>query len=145
MNLTAAFKRSALLALVATASFGATAQASVTNMTLDPTAQLSAGALHAILTGTIACAPGDSPSLSGQVIQGKNSTTGFGTATAVCDGTSHPYAVDVSTGGGFPFPFPTTFPFKAGKATAQVTASICDMWIMTCATQYVDAQIRLLK
>jgi hypothetical protein len=136
--------RSALLAVVLTAALGATAQASVTGLTLDPTAQLSPGKLHAILTGKITCAPGDSTSLSGQVIQ--QAISGYGTATAVCDGTSHPYAVDVSTNGGFPFPFPTsTGPFKAGKAIAQVTTSICDPLTFTCATKYVDGKIRLIK
>ncbi|HEV7808872.1 MAG TPA: hypothetical protein VGO80_23920 [Solirubrobacteraceae bacterium] len=150
MQLTTALKavggRSAVLALVLTAALGATAQASVTALTLDPTAQLSPGRLHAILTGAITCAPGDNPSLFGQVIQTKNKTSGSGFTTTVCDGTSHPYAVDVSTNGGFPFPFPSSGgPFKAGNAIAQVTASLCDPLTFNCVTKYVDGEIRLLK
>lgn len=137
--------RSALLALLLTAAMGATAQAAVTELTLDPTAQLSPGALHAVLTGTMTCAVGDNTSLSGQVIQGKNTSTGYGSAIGTCDGASHPYTIDVSTGGGFPFPFPSNSPFKAGKAIAQVTASICDPWVMACTTKYVDGEIRLIK
>ncbi|MDX6683844.1 MAG: hypothetical protein QOG94_3883 [Solirubrobacteraceae bacterium] len=150
MNSTTALKavgaRSALLALVLTAALGATAQAAVTGLTLDPTARMSPGALHATLAGTITCAPGDLPSFSGQILQtGKNGASGFGSATPVCDGTSQRYAIDVSTNGGFPFPFPTSGgPFKAGKAIGQVTTSICD-WMGPCVTKYVDGEIRLIK
>ena len=64
----------------------------------------------------------------------------------MCDGTSHPYTIDVSTSGGFPFPFPSGgAPFKAGNATAQVTTSICDPMTFVCTTKYVDGQIKLVK
>ena len=135
----------AALALVLVAGLGGTAQAAVTNITMDPTAQLSAGGLHATLTGTVTCDPGDTPNLSGQIVATKNEPGGFGSAHAVCDGTAQPYAIDVTTGGPFPFPGTATGPFKAGKATAQVSTSICDWWLMTCTTKYVDGEIKLLK
>jgi len=144
MNLSHAL-RPAVLAVVLAGAFCASAQAAVTNLTMDPTAQLSPGGLHALLTGTITCAPGDAPSLSGQVIGGKNETSGFGSGVATCDGTSQPYTVDVGSSGGFPFPGVTSGPFKAGKATAQVTAQICDFMTFICSTTYVDGQIKLVK
>jgi hypothetical protein len=137
--------RPAVLAVVLVGALGGSAQAAVTNLTLDPTAQLSPGALHATLTGTSACDPGDNPSVSGQIVATKTTPGGFGTTTVVCDGTSHPYAIDVSTGAPFPFPTAPSGPFKAGKATAQVTTSICDFWTFTCTTKYVDGQIKLVK
>jgi hypothetical protein len=148
MNMSHACKaarwRPAVLAVVLVGALAGTAQAAVTNLTLDPTAQLSPGALHATLTGSIACDPGDNPSFSGQIVGTKTQSGGFGSAIAVCDGTSHRYAIDVSTG--TPFPFPSaTGPFKAGKATAQVTASICDIFTYNCTTKYVDGQIKLVK
>ncbi|MEA2220017.1 MAG: hypothetical protein QOJ35_2643 [Solirubrobacteraceae bacterium] len=136
--------RPAVLAVVLVGALGGTAQAAVTNLTLDPTAQLSPGALHATLTGTITCDAGDSPSFSGQIVGSKSQPGGYGTAIAVCDGTSEPYAIDVSSSA--PFPFPTASgPFKAGKTSAQVTASICDYWTFVCTTKYVDGQIKLVK
>jgi hypothetical protein len=149
MNMSHALKsarwRPAVLAVVLVGALGGTAQAAVTNLTLDPTAQLSPGALHATLTGTITCDLGDSPSFSGQIVGSKTTPGGYGTAIAVCDGTSERYAIDVSTSAPFPFPTAPTGPFKAGKAAAQVTASICDYWTFTCTTKYVDGQIKLVK
>ena len=137
--------RPAALALVLVGALGGTAQAAVTSITMDPTAQLSPGGLHATLTGTVTCDPGDAPILSGQIVQTKNEPGGFGSTQAVCDGTAQPYAIDVSTGGSFPFPMSPSGPFKAGKATAEVSTSICDMWLMTCTRKYVDGQIKLIK
>lgn len=143
--LKAARWRPAVLAVVLAGALGGTAQAAVTELTLDPTAQLSPGALHATLTGTVTCDPGDAPTLSGQIVATKNEPGGFGSARTVCDGTSQTYAVDVSTGGGFPFPLPSSGVFKAGKANAQVSTSICDFMTWTCTTKYVDGEIRLVK
>jgi hypothetical protein len=138
--------RAAVLALVMTGALGATASAAVSQLTLDPTAQLSPGQLHAYLTGTITCDPGDSVSLSGQVVQPKGAS-GFGSTTPVCDGTPQAYKIDVG-GGGFPFPGGSGI-FKPGKASAQVTASICELppfpFPGPCSTTYTDAIIRLTK
>ena len=114
-------------------------------LTMDPTAQLSPGALHATMTGTITCDPGDNPSVSGQIVATKSEPGGYGSTMISCDGTTKPFAIDVSTGSGFPYPLSPTGPFKAGKATAQVSTSICDPWYMTCSTKYADGEIKLLK
>lgn len=141
MNVPKAFtgtrRRTAVLALVLTTALGGTALAAVSELTLDPTAALSPGHLHATLTGSVTCDPGDNGYLSGQIIQGRTAS-GYGSTQIVCDGTSHPYAVDVSAGGFFP---PT--PFKAGKANAQVTMYTCDSF--NCTPTYADAVIRLTK
>ena len=114
--------RAAIVAVAMTAALGGAAWAAVSELTLDPSAQLSPGRLHAYLTGTITCDPGDTVSLSGQVVQPK-SATGFGSTTINCDGTPQAYTIDASTGGGFPgF---SSGVFKPGKASAQVTASVC--------------------
>lgn len=136
---------SAVIAVALAGAFGGTAQASVTSLTMDPTAQLSPGGLHALVTGTITCAPGDAPYLSGQVIGGKNEPSGYGSGTATCDGTSQPFTIDVSSNGGFPFPGATTGPFKSGKAIGQVTAQICDYFVFTCSSTYVDGRLTLVK
>lgn len=149
MNLSHALKAArlstAVVAVSLAGALGGSAQAAVTNLTMDPTAQLSPGGLHALLTGTITCAPGDAPSLSGQVIGGKNEQTGFGSGAATCDGTSQPYTIDVTPNPGFPFPGTPIGPFKAGKATAQATAQICDWMTFICSTTYVDGQIKLVR
>jgi hypothetical protein len=139
----------ALLAVFMTGAFAGAASAAVSQLALDPTAKLSPGRLHAYLTGTITCAPGDNASLSGQVVQ-PDSSSGFGSATPVCDGGERAYTVDVSTGGGFPGS--STGIFKPGKASAQVTSSVCipfpfpDPFLFPgCSTVYTDAIIRLQK
>jgi hypothetical protein len=146
MNVLNAFKgrrrRTAILALVLTAGLGGTALAAVSNLTLDPTAALSPGRLHATLTGRVTCDPGDNAFLNGQIVQPKNAS-GFGSAQAVCDGTSHPYAIDVSSGGFFPGS--ASGVFKAGKANAQVSMYVCDPLGPICTPKYTDAVIRLTK
>lgn len=141
--------RAAVLAVVMTGALGGVASASVSQLTLDPTAQLSPGRLHAYLKGTITCAPADNVSLSGQVVQ-PDSATGYGYTNYVCDGTAQTYMVDVSAGGGFPGG--STGVFKPGKASAQVTSSICNLPTFPlpepypfpgCTTTYTDAIIRL--
>ncbi len=133
--------RPAILALALTGAFATTASAAVTEVSIDPTAQLSPGHLHATMTGSITCEPGDNPFMSGQVVQSKNAS-GFGSTNAVCDGTSQPWAIDVPSTGVFG---PAAI-FKAGKASAQVTTSSCDpMMPWICTSKYVDAVIRLVK
>lgn len=146
MNMLNAFKgrrlRTAILALVMTGALGGTALAAVSNLTLDRTAALSPGRLHATLTGTVTCDPGDSAFLNGQIVQTRNAS-GFGSTQAVCDGTSHRYAIDVSIGGFFPGT--PAGVFKAGKANAQVSTYICDPFTPICTPKYTDAVIRLKK
>jgi hypothetical protein len=132
--------RAAALGLVAAAGMAASASAAVTNLTLNDTAPLSPGMMHATLSGTIACDPGDSPYLYGTIAQSKGAS-GFGSATVSCDGSPHAYSMDVSSGG----PFGASGVFKPGKASAQVTTSTCDPLTWLCTTKYVDAQIRLTK
>jgi hypothetical protein len=132
--------RPLVLALALTGAGATTASAAVSDLTLDPTAQLSPGHLHATLTGSITCDFGDNPFISGQIAQPKGAS-GFGSTQAVCDGTTQPFAIDVSSG-----IFGPAGVFKAGKASAQVSTSSCDPtmpWM--CTTQYVDAVIRLTK
>jgi len=139
-------RRAATLAAIATAGVAGTASAAVTQLTIDPVAQLSPGQLHAYLTGTVTCDPGDSVSMSGQVVQSKGAS-GFGFGTGpTCDGTPQPYTIDVG-GGGFPFPGITSGVFKPGKASAQVTASVCAPFPFPapCSTMSKDAMIRLAK
>ena len=149
MNLSHALKAArvspAVLAVVLAGAFAGSAQAAVTSLTMNPTAQLSPSGLHAVVTGTITCAPGDATNLYGQVIGGKNEPSGYGSGTATCDGTSQPFTIDVSSNGGFPYPGATTGPFKAGKAIGQVTAQICDYFVLSCSSTYVDGQVKLVK
>jgi len=138
--------RVTILAVVMIGVLGGTASAAVSQLTLDPSAQLSPGQLHAYLTGTITCDPGDNVSLSGQVVQSRGAS-GFGfTPTPVCDGTPQAYRIDVG-GAGFPFPGSSSGIFKAGKASAQVTASVCEPFPFPgpCSTTSTDAIIRLKK
>jgi len=140
------YGRATIVAVVLTAAFAGTASAATSQLTIDRTAQLSPGHLHAYLTGTITCDLGDSVSLSGQVVQSKGAS-GFGFAPApVCDGTPQAYTIDVG-GSGFPFPG-TSGIFKPGKASAQVTASICapspfPFPFPTCSSTSTDAIVRL--
>jgi len=131
--------RPALLALALTGAFATTASAAVTQLSIDPTAQLSPGLLHATLTGSITCDNGDYPYISGQVVQ--KSTSGFGSTNAVCDGSAQPFSIDVSSG-----IFGGGGAFKPGMANAQVSTSICDPWFAwPCTTTYADDVIRLVK
>jgi len=133
--------RPALLALVLTVALTGTASAAVTQLTMHPTAKLSPGHLHAILTGTVTCDPGDNLLINGQIVQ-PQTASGFGFANASsCDGTPQAFAVDVSTGGIFGAPGV----FKPGKASAQVSTSICDPGTMLCSSKYTDGMIRLVK
>jgi hypothetical protein len=136
-----------LLTILATAAFAGSASAAVSELTLDRTAALSPGHLHAYLTGTITCDMGDMVSLSGQVVQPKGASGyGYTTTPPVCDGTPQPYTVDVG-GGAFPFPGSTSGAFKPGKASAQVTASVCEPFPFPggCSAMSTDAMIRLVK
>ena len=136
-----------LLAVLATGAFAGPASAAVSQLTLDPTAKLSPGHLHAYLTGTITCDAGDMVSLSGQVVQSKGANGyGYAATPPVCDGTPQPYTVDVG-GGAFPFPGSTSGAFKPGKASAQVTASSCAPFPFPggCSSTSTDAMIRLVK
>jgi hypothetical protein len=139
------YGRAAVLAVVMTGALGGTASAAVRQLTLDPSAQLSPGRLHAYLTGTITCDPGDNVSLNGQVVQPKNAS-GFGSTPPICDGTPQAYTIDVAAGGGFPG---ASGIFKPGKASAQVTAFVCDppfpFPFGNCTTTFTDAIIRLEK
>jgi hypothetical protein len=130
--------RAGILVLGLTAALAGSASAAVSELTIDSTAKLSPGQLHATLTGTVTCDPGSTALLSGQIVQPKNAS-GFGSTTVACEGTSQPYAIDVSTGGFFG---PAAV-FKPGKARAQVSTSECDPVTWTCTTQYTDATIRL--
>ena len=131
--------RPALIALALAGAGAAPASAAVTDLSMDPTAQLSPGHLHATLTGSITCDSGDNPFISGQILQPKGAS-GFGSAQVVCDGTSQPFAIDVTSG-----IFGATGVFKAGKASAQVSTSSCDPITWLCTSKYVDGTIRLLK
>jgi len=142
--------RAAILAVLMTGALAGTASAAVSQLTLDASAHLSPGRLHVYLTGTITCDAGDDVSLSGQVVQPKNAS-GFGSTTFPCDGGPKPYTIDASAGGGFPgF---SNGVFKPGKASAQVTPSICTPspdpspfpFPICTTTPFTDAIIRLEK
>ena len=66
-------------------------------MTIDPTAKLSPGRLHATLTGSVSCDNFAGPtSLNGQIVQ-PGGTGGYGFIAVACDGTPHLFTMDVST------------------------------------------------
>ena len=132
--------RAAVLALVLTGALAASAAAAVSELTLDPTAQLSPGRLQATLTGTVTCDPGTTAFLNGQIVQPKN-TSGFGFTQVTCDGTAQAYAIDVRAGGFFG----SGGVFKAGKASAQVSTFQCDPVTFMCTLKSTDAIIRLKK
>jgi hypothetical protein len=143
--------RAAILAVVMTGALGGVASAAVSQLRLDPSAQLSPGRLHAYLTGTITCDPADNISLSGQVVE-PDSANGYGYTTHVCNGTPQTYTIDVASGGSFPGG--STGIFKPGKASAQVMSLICNLPpspspspdpfpFPTCSMTYTDAIIRL--
>ena len=136
--------RSAILAIALAGALTTTASAAVTDLAIDDEAQLSPGMLHATLTGSVRCDPGDFfpyyNSLSGQISQPKGGG-GFGSSVPTCDGTMQPFSIDIASGG----PFGGSAPFKAGKASAQVSTSTCDPFTFLCTSQYVDAVIRLKK
>jgi hypothetical protein len=131
--------RAAALGLVAAAGMAGTASAAVTTLTMNDTAPLSPGMMHATLSGTIACDPGSSPFISGQIVQSKGAS-GFGSTAVTCDGTTQAFSIDVTSG-----IFGPTGVFKAGKASAQVSTSTCDPFTWVCTSKYVDGQIRLTK
>jgi hypothetical protein len=141
--------RAAILAVLMTGALGGVASAAVSQLRLDPSAQLSPGRLHAYLTGTITCDPDDNVSLSGQVVE-PDSANGYGYTTYVCNGTPQTYTIDVASGGSFPGG--STGIFKPGKASAQVSSSICNLPsspdpfplpFPICSMTYTDAIIRL--
>jgi hypothetical protein len=140
--LTGARSRTALLALVLTGVLAGTAAAAA-GLTIDGTAPLSPGRLHATLSGSITCNSGSSTYLSGQISQTKGGS-GFGSTQITCTGSPQAYTIDVGASG---FPFGGSgAPFKAGKASAQVSYSTCtDPFFPICTTQYTDAIIRLKK
>jgi hypothetical protein len=126
----------AILALVLTGAVAGSAAAAISELTLDPTAQLSPGRLHATLTGTVKCDAGTNTFLNGRIVQPRN-TSGFGSVSIVCDGTTQKYAIDVSTSG------PGVF--KPGKANADVSSFQCDPPDFVCKTIFTDARITLLR
>jgi hypothetical protein len=147
--------RAGILAVIVTGMLGATAWGSATT-TIGPTAQLSPGHLHAYMTGTVTCEVGKTVSLSGQVVQSKG-VSGFGYANLDCNGTSQAYTIDASGAGGFPGGLPGTgVVFKPGKASAGLTATVCDPFVFPdptfpfptlpfCESTSSDAMIRLVK
>ena len=131
--------RAAVLAVVLTGALAASASAAVSELTIDPTAQLSPGRLQATLTGTVTCDPGTTAFLDGQIVQAKNAS-GYGYTQVTCDGTAQAYAIDVRAGGFF-----SPGVFKAGKASARVSTFHCDPLTWRCSTLSTDAIIRLTK
>jgi hypothetical protein len=106
-------------------------------ITIDPTAKLSPGRLHATLTGSVSCDNFGGPtSLSGQIVQ-PGGASGYGFATVACDGTPHLYTIDVNAGMGM-----LSGVFAPGPASAQVSQSMCGP--MGCDTAYTDAIIDLV-
>ena len=80
------------------------------------------------------------------MLRGTGAGSGFAATPPVCDGTPQPYTIDVG-GGSYPFPGGASGVFKPGKASAQVTASVCtwDQFPNPCSTMSTDAIIRLSK
>lgn len=127
-------RRAAILALILTGSLAGGAYAAVSDLTMDRTAALSPGRLHATLTGSITCSDKSTVGLNGQIVQSRN-RSGYGYTTVTCNGKSQEYTIDVSGGG----------VFKPGDASAQVSTYECDPVTWNCTTKYIDAMIRLKK
>jgi hypothetical protein len=128
--------RAAFLATVMTAAVAGSASAAVSELTLDRTAQLSPGRLHATLTGTVTCDEGTTSFLNGQIVQPGN-TTGFGSVLIACVGTPQKYVIDVATSG------PGIF--KPGTASADVSSFNCVPPDFECTRTFIDAKITLLR
>jgi hypothetical protein len=126
--------RTAVLATVLTGAMAGSAFAAVSDLTMDTTAALSPGHLHATLTGTVTCDAGTTVFLSGQIVQ-SGVASGYGGSSLACDGKAQEYNVDVSTGG--------SGVFKTGRANADVSTTECTE--VACTTKYVDAIIRLTR
>jgi hypothetical protein len=125
-----------IASLVLAGALAGSASAAV-RITIDPTAKLSPGRLHATLTGSVSCDNYGGPtSLSGQIVQ-PGGAFGFGFTTVACDGTPHLYTIDVNAGMGM-----LSGVFVPGPASAQVSQSSCDP--MGCSTTYTDAMIELV-
>ena len=148
MKVSNAFKvspwRAAVAAIAMTGALAGvmvgSASAAVNELTVDSTAALSPGHMHATLTGSVTCDPGMNALLNGQIVQPKGGS-GFGGISVVCTGTPQPYSIDVSSGG----IFGPAAVFKAGKASAQVSTQQCDPFTWVCSSTYTDAIIRLTK
>jgi hypothetical protein len=123
--------RTAILALALTGVVAGSASAAVSALTLNRTAQLSPGRLHARVTGTVTCDSGTAAFLDGRIIQSGN-TSGFGSTRIVCAGTPQNYAIDVSA---------SASPFRPGGASADVTSTECTD--EQCTSTFTDALITL--
>lgn len=125
--------RTAILALALTGAVAGSASAAVSALTLNRTAQLSPGSLHATLTGTVTCDSGTTAFLDGRIIQ-SGTTSGFGSTRIVCAGTPQRYAIDVSA---------STAAYQPGGASADVSSIDCvdDQ----CTTTFTDALITLRR
>jgi hypothetical protein len=99
------------------ALLGGTAWASVSSLTLDSKAQLSATKTQATATGTVVCTAGDSVDITVVILQssGQVDAASQGTATITCTGQVQAWAVttDVVIGSSF----------KKGPATAIFAAT----------------------
>jgi hypothetical protein len=126
--------RTAVLATVLTGAMAGSAFAAVSDLTMDSTAALSPGRLHATLTGTVTCDAGTTVFLGAQIVQ-SGVASGYGGSSLACDGKAQEYTADVSTGG--------SGVFKTGWANAEVSTIDCTE--MACTTTYVDAIIRLTR
>jgi hypothetical protein len=128
--------RAGLLGIVLTGALAGSAFAAVSEITLDPTANLSPGRLHATLTGTVTCDAGTTAFLNGRIVQPRNASGGGGTSVQ-CAGTPQKYAIDVSTFDGV---------FKPGKANAEVSSFQCEQEPpFNCTQTFTDAQITLTR
>ena len=115
------------------ATLAGSASAATNQLTIDPTATLSPGHLHATLTGTVTCDPGTAGWLDGQIVQ-PNNASGYGSIQITCDGTPQPYAIDVSSGF-----FGSSGVFKPGKARREGVHVRSDGF--TCTPMFTDAII----
>src|SRR5712691_711732 len=88
----------ASMALTLTVALSGTASASVSSLTLDSKAQLSATKTQAVATGTIVCNAGDSVDISVIIQQssGKVDAASTGDATVTCTGQVQAWAVTTS-------------------------------------------------
>jgi hypothetical protein len=119
--------RAPLLAMLIAVAAAAPASADALSLSIDESGTLSPGRQAVVLTGSIACSPGDSLNISGRVVQGTR--TGFGGLfMQSCTAESQDWTLVVTTGSSL---------FHRGRASAGISAQVCN-FPTGCTTVLLD-------
>jgi hypothetical protein len=119
--------RAPLLAMLIALGTAAPASADVSPISIDESGTLSPGRQAVVLTGSIACNPGDTLSLSARVIQGTRSGFG-GIVSTPCTTESQDWTIVVTTGSSL---------FHRGRASAGISVQTCNFPV-GCTTTQLD-------